>query len=252
MVLTTMTANDDRRRGSWEIVEETLTQLSIRLGSIESRLTQLEMPHNRQVVLNERLSIDSSGLGGRQISTDSQGAIQRQILIAKCDICGRRLFEDEAYKICSFCERRLCSQPSKCSVTLTNGNTVCIHCLRTKFFPLDKSLDKVCLCVANNVQSIDAISNITHIDKRGVEHAMTELKRLELVAKKGVFPFASHHVLDRGLEAIAAFRQIWGEDYDMLVFDAELRRHLSQRTGSAHLFLGLGSPFRVTPKQKGR
>ena len=246
------TRDDDRGRNSWEMLEGTLTQLSTRLRNIEARLNQLETQHERQVVLNERRVIDNSGLGGREISTNNQGAIERQILIGKCDVCGRRLFEDEAFKICSFCGRRLCSSPSRCSVTLSNGNTVCTHCLMTRFFPLDKGLDKVCVCIANSVESIGTISNITHIDKKGVEHALTELKRLALVAKKGVFPFTSHHVLDRGLEAIGAYRQIWGEDYDILVFDAELRRHLSQRTGSAHLFLGLGNPFRVTHKHQRR
>jgi hypothetical protein len=222
--------DEDRRINTWQIVEETLSQLNTRLSNIEARLNQLEAQRERQVVLNERRSIDSSGLGGREISTNSQGTIQRQILIGKCDTCGRRLYDDEAFKICSSCGKRLCASPSKCSVTLSNGGTVCIQCLKTRFFPLNKSLFKVLVCVADDAQSINAISKITHLDKKGVADALTILNSSGLTARRGLLLFASHHIVDRGLEAIGLYRQIWGEDYDMLVFDAELRRHLSQRT----------------------
>jgi hypothetical protein len=224
------TEDSDKRLDSWEIVEGILSQLNNRLSNIETRLNHLEAQRERQVVLSEHRSIDSSGLGGREISTDAQGTIQRQILIGKCDTCGRRLFDDEAFKICSSCGKRLCASPSKCSVTLSDGHTVCIRCLKTRVFPLNKSLFRVLISVAKDVGSIDAISKITHLDKRGVADALTMLNRLGLTIRRGILLFASHHILDRGMEAIGSYRQIWGEDYDMLVFGAELRRHLSQRT----------------------
>lgn len=224
------TKDSGRRLDSWEIVEETLSQLNTRLGNIETRLNHMEAQRERQVVLNERRSIDSSGLGGREISADSQGTIQRQILIGKCDTCGRRLFDDEAFKICTSCGQRLCASPSKCSVTLSNGNTVCLRCLRTRFFPLTKSLFKVLICVANDIQSADAISKIVHLDKKAVADALTTLNSIGSTIRRGVLLFTSHRIQGLGLEAIGLYRQIWGEDYDMLVFDAELRRHLSQRT----------------------
>lgn len=223
------TRGSGRRLDSWEIVEETLSQLSNRLSNIEARLNYMEAQRERQVVLNERRSIDSSGLGGREISTDSQGTIQRQVLIGKCDTCGRRLFDDEAFRICTSCGQRLCASPSKCSVVLSNGNTVCVQCLKTRFFPLNKSLFKVLTCVANDIQSIDAMSKIAHLDKKEVVNALTVLNSSGLTTRKGILLFVNHHILDRGMEAIGLYKQIWGEDYDMLVFDAELRRHLSQR-----------------------
>jgi len=97
---------------------------------------------------------------------------------------------------------------------------------------MNKSLFKVLVCLANNVQFIKTISEITHIDKKGVTNALIALINLGLTTRKGIFLFATHHLLDRGLEAIGSYKQIWGEDYDILVFDAELRRHLSQRTRS--------------------
>jgi hypothetical protein len=224
------TRDTDRRVNSWQILEEILSQLNTRLSNIEARLNQLEMQRERQVVLDERRSIDDSGLGGREVSTTQQGTIQRRILIGICDVCGKRLFDDEAFRICGSCGKRICALPSKCSVTLPNGNTVCIRCLKTKL-PLSKSLYKVLVCLANRIHSTDAISKITHVDRREVEDALVKLCSLGLVTRKGIFLFSSYHILDRGIEAIGIYRQIWGEDYDILVFDTELRRYLSQRTG---------------------
>jgi len=214
----------------WQLIEQSLSQLSTRLDRIETRLNQLETQRDRQVVLNERRSIDDSGFGSREISTTPQGAIQRDILIGVCDICKKRLYDDEAFRICSSCGRRLCASPSQCSVIYQN-KTICIECLKTRFIQLNKTLYKTLVCTANEVSSTTAISEITHSVEEEVRSALKRLIDLGLITKRGFFVFSAYQVTARGMEAIALYRQVWGSDYDTLVFDAELRRYILQKSG---------------------
>lgn len=230
---------EDEKVNSWQLIEHALSRLDVRLDEINTRLNQLEQGQNHRTILDERRVIDRSGFGGRETSTTPSGTIERRIMIGICDVCNERLFDDEAFKICSSCGKRLCLSP-KCSVNYEN-KTICAHCLRTTFLPLPKSQYKELVSVSNKIQSPKTISKITHMQKEIVEKDLVKLESLRLVEKKGIFIFSGYHVTEKGLQAISLYRQIYGSDFDIHVFDQELKKHILTGRKSLLRFLRVGS-----------
>jgi hypothetical protein len=56
------------------------------------------------------------------------------------------------------------------------------------------------------------------------------LEKKGLVRSKGFLFFKEIEVSDEGLEAIAAYRQVYGNEEDVTLFEEELRRLLSEKS----------------------
>jgi hypothetical protein len=202
-------------------LEQTLTQFDTRLSTIENRLSQLES--GRNVILNEQRVIERAGrLGGKTFLTSPTGGIEREIRIPICDVCGSRI--NEAFIICQGCGRKLCIN---CAIAYQNTN-LCVACLRN-LIPLTKQTFKVLVCIANGIDSADAIAKITHIPKDDVRKCRNLLTVLGLVLKKGVSIFSKICISDNGLDAICAYRQVFGKNDDIIQFDIELRSYLAEK-----------------------
>ena len=216
-----MTDEDDARLNRIvQTMEQMLTHFENRLNTLENRLNQLDP--NRNVILNERRVVERPGqLGGRTFTTSSTGTVQREIRICTCDICGHRI--DEDFIICS-CGKKICNS---CAITYQNRN-LCIDCLRN-LIPLTKQAYKVLVAMANGVTDSNAISRITRIVKDDIVNLRNQLFALDLIIKRGISIFSELSITDKGLEAIGAYRQVFGGDPDIVQFDTELRRHLSER-----------------------
>jgi len=202
-------------------LEQMLTQFDTRLDSIENRLNQLES--NRNIILDERRVTERVGhLGGRTFITSPTGGIQREIRICVCDLCGSRIEED--FAICQGCGRKLCIS---CAIAYQN-TSLCVNCLGNRI-ALTKQAYKVLVALANEVKDVRAISRITKIAKDDVMSWRNHLLTLGLIVKRGFSIFSEVCITDGGLEAIGAYRQVFGEDDDVIQFDIELRNYFAER-----------------------
>ena len=175
--------------------------------------------NRRQIILDESRVIDRNGLGGRQVLTTQQGSIERRIFLPLCHVCGR-LVSNVDLIVCPACGRVTC--PS-CSVSF-NNSIVCSSCARN-ILP-SKDWYKVVCCVANRISKVKAISELTHIVKENVEDILVELSNRRLIVKRGIFFFSRYEITDLGLESISLGKQIYGDDFDIHLLDAELRRYI--------------------------
>jgi len=217
-----MTNGDNERLNRVvQALEQMLTQFDTRLNRIEDRLNQLES--SRNIILDERRVTERAGqLGGRTLYSSPAGGIQREIRVLTCDACGSRM--EEEFIICQGCGRKLCDS---CAIAYQNTN-LCVNCLRN-LIPLTKQAYKVLVAIANEVKDVRAIPRITRMVKDDVVNWRNCLLVLGLIVKKGVSIFSEVCITDNGLDAIGAYRQVFGEDDDIIQFDVELRNYLVER-----------------------
>ena len=202
----------------WQMLEAVLLRLDGRVSELENRINQLQ---GSQKLLDERLVVEEEKLlGGRSISASPSGSIERIKRLPACDICGHSLKTDEEFTVCLGCGRKL---DSKCSIS-HQSRILCVECLRAKL-ALTKRSYKVLLAIANGITSVSSISKISKIEKDHVRTSIEELLHLNLVVKKGISIFSSLHTTDEGLEALAAYRQVY-TDEDVLQFETEIQKNL--------------------------
>jgi len=211
--------------GILQSLDQELSQLNSRLTEIEQRLTQVEASKiGSQKILDERHVPARMGqLGGRVISSSPQGTVQRQINVIFCDVCGRKI-EEENLALCYGCERKICS---KCLIKL-GAEFLCIECLKDRL-PLDKKGYKILVAIANGLTNAKEISKITSIVTNDVRTSISELLNLGLIRTKGISIAKRIEATDDGLEAMGAFHRIYSSDEDVLRFEQELAKHLLRR-----------------------
>ena len=227
--------DDNARRNVWQVLEQVLARIDNRLTQVESRLSQLENQNERpQTIFSEKHVVEAAGLlGGRELLTSPvDNRIMRVTRQPVCDSCGKALKIDEKeFSICHSCGRKLCQQ---CGIKYTNTH-YCVDCLR-RLLPLNKGSYKILVAVANEVTRASIISELTKMPRKNVESCLTELLNANLTVKKGVAIFSKRSVTDLGLEAIAAFREVYGSDDDIAQFDLELRGYLTKKLSQVSPF----------------
>lgn len=206
------------------LIEQAISKLNARLNEIEARLTRIElMQQEKKTILEEsRVPEKESLLGGRTFLSSSTGEIERQIRIPICDICGRKL--EESFAICQECGRKLCLE--KCAITFEN-RILCIDDLM-KIIPLSKKAFKCLLCITNDVTRVKAISKLTHMTEQDVKESLSELMNSGFVTKKDIFIFSTLAVTDDGIEALCTYRQVYGNHEDVILFENELKKYLTE------------------------
>jgi len=202
----------------WQMLEAILLRLDDRVLELENRINQLQ---GSQKLLDEKLVVEAEKLlGGRSISTSPSGAIERIKRLPACDICGHSLKLEEEFAVCLGCSKKL---DSRCSISYEN-RSFCFKCLMAKL-PLTKRSYKVLVAIANGITSITSILKISGIEKEDVRESIGELLNLDLIAKRGISIFSALRITDKGLEAIAAYRQAY-TDEDVVQFEAEIQKNL--------------------------
>jgi len=199
---------------------ETVSQFSSRLSDIEERLGRIENSQDSKLIENSRTVPEEQGeLGGQSLSRSAGGGIERVARIPVCDVCGTRL--DENFTICG-CGKKVCEKHA----IQSGPRSLCVECL-IDAVPLTKRSYKVLVAIANGVQDKKTIAKLARISKEDVKVALTELAALGFIAKTGWFIFAKNEAADSGIHAIGMFRNVYGGDEDVVLFDLELRSCLT-------------------------
>jgi len=203
-----------------ERIERALRVLDQRLTELERILSQGQ---GRDIIIEENRVPERVGrLGGRTFSTNGTGGIEKEIRIPVCDVCGRAL--SDKFFVCHNCGGKLCG---RCVIDFS-GATLCLSCLKEEL-PLNKRNFKVLAAVANGLESLSALSELIQIKREEAERALQQLQDLGLTRQKGLAIFTRTYTTDKGLEAIAAYSQIYGRERDVVQFDFELRDYISEK-----------------------
>jgi len=213
--------NDDRLTNTLRLLDQAFSQLNARLVEIENRLGRLESGQETQTILEEHRIVEGQGrLGGKTLLSSAGGGIQRLTHIMVCDTCGLKLSDEKDFIICHSCRKKLCES---CAISHDN-KSYCCECLE-RTIPLPKKAYKILVCISKKVANVKTISELTHIPKEDVRSFIAHLLNLGLIEDKGVF-FPDRRIVEAGLVAINAYRQVYGRDGDVIQFETELEEHL--------------------------
>ena len=193
-----------------------LEDLKERISRVERRLSNLE---SGRIIFDERKVVGNQGeIEGKRYIELPGGGIAKEISVPVCDFCGKKL---DSFYICVECGKKVCDE---CAIRHRNRN-LCVECLKREL-PLEKREYKVLVAVANGITCVRKISRVTRIGKKGIKLIVEGLRKRGFIEKEGFFLFSNLYTTDSGLEAISAYRQVYGMDDDVLQFDLELREML--------------------------
>lgn len=169
---------------------------------------------DRRVIMEERVEVEAEGrLGGTEMAKESQGVVKTR-RIPVCDYCGRKLDEKFQFAVCQKDRRKLCP---RCSVTFRN-RIICPDDLRS-FLPLSRPGFKILLMMANGITDAGDIRKVTRIPKNDVKDIMRFFQQSGYTDRRGLLQV---YVTELGMEALACYGQLYGEDADMRELDQEL------------------------------
>jgi hypothetical protein len=202
-------------------MEDTLTRrLDQKLEDIERRLKQLEL--GRVVLDEKKVLARERELEGKTYFQSENGGIVKEVRVPVCDLCGRK---SESFNACVGCGKKLCNS---CGILFEN-KIYCADCLN-EILPLTKQEYKVLVAIVNDLKSLDGIAVAAKIKKDLIMECEKNLEKKGLIRSKGFVFFKEIEVSDKGLEAIATYRQLFGTQEDVAIFEKELRRLLSEKS----------------------
>jgi hypothetical protein len=197
-----------------------LRRLNDKIDRIEITLSEIGL---NKIVLDEHKVFAKEGeLEGKTYASTIDGGLIKQTRIPVCDFCGAK---SEEFNACISCGKKLCNN---CKI-LFEKRIYCVDCLK-EILPLTKQEYKVLVAIANKLRSLDEITMVTKIKKDWIREYKKNLEKNELIGSKGFLFFKETDVLDKGLEAIAAYRQVYGDEEDVALFEEELRRLLREKS----------------------
>ena len=189
-----------------------LRKLNERINRLEDKLTQLE--YNKLILEERKLPAGLGEFAGKRYSRTADGGVVKEIRIGVCDICGRR---SEEFNICVKCGRKLCEL---CSISFRN-EIVCRDCLAA-LLPLTKQEYKILFAISKGINSPEDLAEFTKIKRNEVKVCIKSLAEKELIENSTFLFFSELKILDKGLEALAVYKQVYGKDEDVIQLEYEV------------------------------
>lgn len=191
------------------------------IDDLRSRIEQMEQSRNDDsVTREERIEVADEGeLESTEIvMRDNARTETRRVTL--CDQCTKKL-GNEKFAICHHCRKKLCDE---CSVELRN-RTICPQRLM-EIYPLSRPAYKILVLVANGIDDVNHIHDISHIPKPEVKAMLGIMTDCGYIEKSGFF---HRRITDTGLEAFSGYSQIYGNSVDMRQLDTEMREFVQGR-----------------------
>jgi len=177
-----------------------------------------------KLILYERkTTADIGEFEGKVYLSTPAGGVIKEVRVPVCDWCGG---ENDNFSVCVGCGRKLCKS---CSVVY-RARIYCPECL-SSILPLSKREFKVLIALAEEIRDCNTIAELARMSKDDVKSCIEGLAEKGLIDIRGFLVFKRVTVLDRGLEAISVYRQIYDRDGDVAAFQASLEAMLNEREG---------------------
>jgi len=195
-----------------------LERLNERLSTIERRLNQLDMS---KIVLDEKKIVARKGeLEGKTYLSNENGGVIKEVRVPVCDSCG---VSCDKFNSCTICQKKLC--PS-CSI-IYQEKICCSDCLN-ETIPLTKQEYKVLTAIASILQPSD-IEGVSGLRSSDVEDCIVSLAKKQMIENKGFLFFNETKILEKGLEALNVYSQVYDKEGDVQAFESELWRVLDEK-----------------------
>lgn len=187
-----------------------------RLDDIEKKL------ETGKIILEDRKEVARNGELENRVyySTPDGGVIKTTKLRIYCDWCGRR---NENFDSCVACGKQLCSE---CSI-IFEGKVLCQECIET-MYPLSKDEFKFLKAIASGIKDPAKVATVTGTKRELIGKCIKSLEGKGLIQKEGFFPFYELEILDKGIEVIAAYEQVFRNHKDIATFEEALEATLNE------------------------
>jgi hypothetical protein len=182
------------------------------------RMENLERDIVEEKTLPERVGI----LASKRYATTAPGTVLKEVRVAFCDSCGRRLNGNDATVLCCVCKKKLC--PSPCAIVF-EGKHYCEDDLQ-RVLPLSRLQWKILHGLISELP-LDEVRDLARSRKQAFRSALNELRVNSYVERRGVSLFASHELLDRGIMAWKTYQRAFAEG-DVSHFMDEVRARLEE------------------------
>jgi len=203
---------------------EFLSSLNQRITALERIITKDESKPVYQKVRLPTYDLESNA----KVMTDA--GIVDILNVPVCSVCHRVIKQDEPVFLCHTCGAVLDSSHA----IMINNRAHCPQHCRQEHFDLSRKDYKSLICVANGIDDIDEIADLTGILPQDIELSLAKLSMSNLIiCKNKLFGLVKEiKTSDEGLLAIAVYRRyFYGCDEDMELFGKTLRKYLSKEEG---------------------
>lgn len=176
-----------------------------------------------RIILEEKVVPEEDRvLTSKRYKTTDAGGVLREIRLAFCDFCRRRLSDNDSTILCSSCQRKLCSS---CAIFF-EGQHYCHDDLQD-LLPLDRLGFKIIHGLVNGLDT-NEIRDLTGCKRDAFKSALNQLAVNGHVEKIGVSLFSHCRVLDHGILAWKTYDKAFSKDEDVRYFIEEVKRRLEE------------------------
>ena len=176
----------------------------------------------RDIVEEKTLPEREGVLASKRYATTAPGTVLKEVRVAFCDSCGRRLNGNDATVLCCVCKKKLC--PSPCAIVF-EGKHYCEDDLQ-RVLPLSRLQWKILHGLISELP-LDEVRDLVRSRKQEFRSALNELRVNGYVERRGVSLFASHELLDRGIMAWKTYQRAFA-DGDVSHFMDEVKARLEE------------------------
>ena len=177
-----------------------------------------------RTILEERVIPEEERvLTSKRYRTTDTGTL-KEIRVAFCSWCRRRLSQSERTVICCICHKVLCDSPS--CVLMFEGRHYCRDDLQ-RILPMDKLQF---LLVHGLVKGLkpDEIRELSRSQKESFRSALNRARANRLIERKGVSFYAYDQVSDYGVLCWKTHYPAFSQDGEVSFFIEEVENHLME------------------------
>jgi hypothetical protein len=197
---------------SEEEIVRVLKQLNNRISEVELRLDRVE--GNRIIFDERKIMAREREIDGKTYFSTPNGGILKEVRIPFCDVCGRK---EEDFNICTSCHHKICNS---CSISYRN-QIYCKYCL-SEILPLTKEEYKVLLGIFHGLKTIEELNKVTKIKEAEIRACIESLTKKEFIENSSFLFFFDVKILEKGLEALTVYRQLYGREEDVIQLESEV------------------------------
>jgi len=177
-----------------------------------------------RTILEERVIPEEEHvLTSKRYKTTDTGTL-KEIRVAFCSWCRRRLSQSERTVICCTCHRVLCDSPS-CAI-MYEGRHYCRDDLQ-RILPMDKLQFMLIHGLVEGLD-LDKIREMSRSEKQGFRSALDRARANRLIERKGISLFAYDCVSDYGILCWKTHYPAFSQDGEVSFFMEEIERHLEE------------------------
>jgi hypothetical protein len=215
-----MSKNNEKNPNLLEILES----LNQRLAALERKFAS---EGDRPIYQKIRLPTHDLEENAKLKTEDGVTDITR---VPVCSVCHGLIKGDDHFFVCHHCARVLCDLHA----IILNNRAHCEEDLRQHHIDISRRDYKTLVCLANGIDAMDKIADLTAMLPVEVEQTLTKLSTSNLVTSQPRLFGLLKEVkpTDEGLLAISVYRQfVYGRDEDMELFGKKLREFLVAESG---------------------